>query len=461
MANFDLTNFTNLADRYTINTIPRSAIPLPANPTLSDLVRAVDPSIINNPYSYERAFSRYSPNYSAAGSSAIRATSPAEVPLLGYTPAPSSVPPNPYPFYTGSGDIAPNATRFPLVEYASPSVSTAEPARTPLLGYTPSPSVSAADAMSLSSRPVDPASTISPPRSVPGGTPKVSLGNIAKGTLGFLGLAAVADAVYNKDESALAYLLGMGPGSLVASTPLNAGEDEQLAFMQRQQEAEQAYQRELAQKAEQQQVASPKPQNSVDPDDLLKEAIKYRKLNNAIRRGAPLIEPQEEAQMVVQGAPEVKPENDMEVAPLDETPIRKSAGESTTPQSKNYITDGTKTTTFDKDKSLTKTSTSNPPANATTVPAPSKKNSSVTARQNNTTRQAQTSRTAQPVRNRTSRAPVQQRRVSPTLAEAVIYNRPDTLPVQTPVTRPNTNASGYTKGHEAVFNPRTGRLEFI
>ena len=66
-----------------------------------------------------------------------------------------------------------------------------------------------------------------------------------------------------------------------------------------------------------------------------------------------------------------------------------------------------------------------------------------------------------PIRRGASRAPVQQRRVSPTLAEAVIYNRPDTIPVQTPVTRPNTNASGYTKGHEAVFNPRTGRLEFI
>lgn len=460
-----------------------------------------------------------------------------EVPLLGYTPSANasltesakfplakyitpSAPVNVLPsssrqFYVDTRNIASDALKYPLAKYISPSAP---------INVLPS---------GLKPFRIDSNNVAYPPRSMP----NVSLGNVAKGALGVVGLAAVADAVYNKDESALAYLLGMGPGSLAASTPLNAGEDEQLAFMERQRAAEQAHKLEPVVNRLEQQVSQLKP--PVNPNDLLNEAIKYRKLNNAIQRGT-AIEPQEYSQIALQGTGGT---DDAEETRLDETPIKKSAGEitpssvkvdtktydangnlvsgsdpkintsknmqrtlGTTPQGTGYITSEDKTVTLGNAKVPAKTTTSNPPADATTVPAPSKTNSSAPAKQGNFTRQRnrtsllstpeltkailnnefgngkerrdnllaqgyspeqiqaaqdQINKMMRPVRRGASRAPVQQRRVSPTLAEAVLYNRPDTIPVQKPVTRSNTNASGYTKGHEAVFNPRTGRLEFI
>lgn len=496
----DALNWTN---KLAYPTPYRTTVPYTAA-DLAGLARQAEPFSINDPYGV--TYSRY--DYPAAGSYAAKAASK-----------------------TGS---VPFAQPF----YAKDFIAMVPPGAPPIYptGIIPN------------ARSVDPAYTISPPRSVSGGTSRVSLGNIAKGALGITGLAAIADAVYNKDESALAYLLGMGPGSLVASTPLNAGENEQLAFMERQRTAEQAHALEPVVNRLEQQVSQLKP--SADSNDLLNEAIKYdRFIKNAMQKGTATV-PQEDSQIVIQGAPEAKPENDMEVADLDETPVRKSAGEitpssvevntktydangnlvsgsdpkvntskntqktlGTTSQAKGYITDGNRTVTVGNAKAPAKTSSNsaespvaNPPADATTVPASSKTDSSTPAKQGNFTRQRnktsllstpeltrailnnefgngkeridnltaqgyspeqiqaaqdQINRMMRPVRSRTSRAPVPQRRISPTLAEAVIYNRPDTIPAQTPVTRSNTNASGYTKGHEAVFNPRTGRLEFI
>lgn len=384
------------------------------------------------------------------------------------------------------------------------------------------------------------------------------------------GLVALDEAI-NGNPTALGMLLpnaaGIGLGSLLYSTPLNEGEDEKMQFINlpwkgsvlaatngtdigvANPDVAKEYADSIASSLNfespvQQQTAPLKP--SLDPNDLLNEAIKYRKLNNIIKKGA-IVGPQEDSQITVQGAPEVVPETDtMEVVNLDETPIKKSAGEitkapvesntktydangnlvsgsdpkvntsnntqrtlGTKPQPKGYITDGDRTTVIGDTKVPAKTSTSsvaNPPADATTVHATPKtaSTSSASVKQGNFTRrrnrtsllstpeltkailngefgngkerianltaqgyspeqikaaQDQINSTVRPVRR--NRAPVQQRRVAPTLSEAVMYNRPDTVPAQVPVTRPNTNPSGYTKGHEAVFNPRTGRLEFI
>lgn len=499
---------------------------------VNSLIKSLNPSYITNQYPY--AFPKSLP------SNAVEPTLFNRGVMYSYPePVPTATPKNTkYPIVeyapnpTSMGNSV-NADRLPLGAqffHIDPK-SIAADAKYPLAKYM-SPSISA-DMLLASAKP-----TFNPDGSYsPRGTSRVSLGNIAKGVLGITGLAAIADAVYNKDESALAYLLGMGPGSLVASTPLNAGENEQLAFMERQRAAEQAHQLEPVVNRLEQQVSQLKP--LVDPDDLLNEAIKYRKLNNAIKKGA-TIEPQEYPQIALQGTGDT---DDAEETSIDETPTKKSAGEitpssvevntktydangnlvsgsdpkvntskntqktlGTTPQGSGYITNEDKTVTVGDAKVPAKTTTSNPPADATTVPAPAKTNSSAPAKQSNFTRQRnrtsllstpeltrailnnefgngkerrdnllaqgyspeqiqaaqdQINKMMRPVRRGASRAPVQQRHVSPTLAEAVIYNRPDTLPVQTPVTRPNTNASGYTKGHEAVFNPRTGRLEFI
>ena len=52
------------------------------------------------------------------------------------------------------------------------------------------------------------------------------------------------------------------------------------------------------------------------------------------------------------------------------------------------------------------------------------------------------------------------RSIAPTVTDAIRYNRNDFIPNNSNATT-NTVSTGYATGHEARFNPVTGRLEFI
>ena len=70
----------------------------------------------------------------------------------------------------------------------------------------------------------------------------------------------------------------------------------------------------------------------------------------------------------------------------------------------------------------------------------------------------------QSVRHGTVPTALIKRSIAPTVTDAIRYNRSDFIPNSVNTnTNTNTNAvsTGYAAGHEARFNPVTGRLEFI
>lgn len=66
----------------------------------------------------------------------------------------------------------------------------------------------------------------------------------------------------------------------------------------------------------------------------------------------------------------------------------------------------------------------------------------------------------QSIRHGTVPTALIKRSIAPTVTDAIRYNRNDLIP-NSANTSTNTVSTGYATGHEARFNPVTGRLEFI